>query len=612
MHNCRFFELRWKKPMKMMNSIIMTGFGRISAACGCHTGRRRKNNEDNFFFAGRYMASDNNGLGSILEKSFSLKKDRFFAVFDGMGGGEYGEIASYIAAKATEQYLNAEEAANLAGKKDYLEKMCTHVNDRIFKETLRLNAEMMGSTLAGLYFTGSQVWTVNVGDSRCFLLRDGKLQQISEDQTDEAYMKENGIHGRKPYLTQYMGMDPEEVRVLPYADCLQLKKGDRFLICSDGVSDMVSIEFLETMLLQTQSPAKCVDTILAATLEAGGKLEYYVQDREEWTEYSYGFDGLDLILSKDGKSTRLKSFSMLYAEKKNEGIYEWGYAENSTAGYDGIVHITMSTEEGYDSSIEWADGKRAENVTAQIEGNQFALTWDSTYRYDYDLGESEEGEGGKLTGIFLLTARPNGGADGGLSICVDGEWYPYVYDSTAYWNGELSDNLATDADVSSMSEQELGELKENQTAVSSGLMGAFKEQGLDSAKIDESTGTVQMDNNVLFALDKSKLTDEGKAYLDQFLAAYVPVISGAIEEGKVSTIVVEGYTDSAGDEAYNLKLSEERAQTVADYIKAGYPELANVIEVVGNGENNLILDGEGKEDAAASRRVEVRYVLKTE
>ena len=167
--------------------------------------------------------------------------------------------------------MNAEEAANLAGKKDYLEKMCTHVNDRIFKETLRLNAEMMGSTLAGLYFTGSQVWTVNVGDSRCFLLRDRKLQQISEDQTDEAYMKENGIHGRKPYLTQYMGMDPEEVRVLPYADCLQLKKGDRFLICSDGVSDMVSIEFLETMLLQTQSPAKCVDTILVAALEAGGK-----------------------------------------------------------------------------------------------------------------------------------------------------------------------------------------------------------------------------------------------------------------------------------------------------------------------------------------------------
>lgn len=334
------------------------------------------------------------------------------------------------------------------------------------------------------------------------------------------------------------------------------------------------------------------------------QLEYYVQDRKDWIEYSYGFDGLDLILSKDGKSTRLKSRDILYAEEKNEGIYKWGYAKNSTAGYDGIVYLTLSTREGYHSSIEWADGRRGQNVTTQIEGNQFTLTWDSTYR----CGESEEGEGGELTGIFLIS----GGFDGGLSICIDGKWYPYVYDSSVYWEGELSDNLAADADVSSMSEDELGELKENQTEISSGLMGAFKEQGLDSAKIDESTGTVQMDNNVLFALDKADLSEEGKAYLDQFLAAYVPVISSAIEEGKVSTIVVEGYTDSAGDATYNLKLSEERAQATVDYIKANYPELTNAIEVVGNGENNLILDGEGKEDAAASRRVEVRYVLKTE
>ena len=188
--------LRKKVIHSMISDIYLArnrSIMRISAACSCHIGKRRKNNEDNFFFAGRYMASCNNGLGSILEKNFPLKKDRFFAVFDGMGGGEYGEIASYMGAKATEEYLNAEEADDIAGKKGYLEKMCTHVNDRIFKETLRLDAEMMGSTLAGLYFTGNQVWTVNVGDSRCFLLRDGKLRQISEDQTDEAYMKENGI-----------------------------------------------------------------------------------------------------------------------------------------------------------------------------------------------------------------------------------------------------------------------------------------------------------------------------------------------------------------------------------------------------------------------------------
>ena len=86
-----------------------------------------------------------------------------------------------------------------------------------------------------------------------------------------ATLKENGIQGRKPYLTQYMGMNPEEVRVLPYMDCLPTKRGDRFLICSDGVSDMVPVDFLETMIQQTQSTAKCVDAILTAALDAGGK-----------------------------------------------------------------------------------------------------------------------------------------------------------------------------------------------------------------------------------------------------------------------------------------------------------------------------------------------------
>ncbi len=243
----------------------------IEYAYTCHIGKIRNNNEDNFWCCGDSLEAQNQGMSHIRSGYMKQSEYPLLAVFDGMGGGEYGEIASYMGAKATEEYLNAEEADDIAGKKGYLEKMCTHVNDRIFKETLRLDAEMMGSTLAGLYFTGNQVWTVNVGDSRCFLLRDGKLRQISEDQTDEAYMKENGIQGRKPYLTQYMGMNPEEVRVLPYMDCLQTKRGDRFLICSDGVSDMVPVDFLETMMQQTQSTAKCVDAILTAALDAGGK-----------------------------------------------------------------------------------------------------------------------------------------------------------------------------------------------------------------------------------------------------------------------------------------------------------------------------------------------------
>lgn len=342
-------------------------------------------------------------------------------------------------------------------------------------------------------------------------------------------------------------------------------------------------------------------------------LKYYMQDRDDWLEYSYGFDGLDLILSKDGQTTKLKcSHTILDKKNSNGELYEWGYAKDSSSGYDGIIHLTLTNEEDNESSIEWADGRRAQNVTTQIDGNQFTLTWESTYCYDYEQGKSEEGTGGELSGTFLITQRPYGGMAGGLSICIDGKWYPYVNDSSAYWNGELNDNLSADSDVSNMSEEELGALKETQSEVTSGLMGAFKEQGLDSARVDENTGTVQMDTNVLFAKDKSDLSEEGKSYLNEFLAAYVPVISKAIEEGKVSTIVVEGYTDSSGEEEHNQTLSEERAKTVADYIESAYPELSGSIEMIGNGENDLILDEDGKEDAAASRRVEVRYVLKAD
>lgn len=442
-----------------------------------------------------------------------------------------------------------------------------------------------------------QIFPVEIEADTSFL--NSNLKGKSDKELKEAGLTDEQINAVHEYL-QYDHMQITYVMRYKYSedDEYSYSIGNTFQFAYEVVGDKLYMG-LAYLITDEEEP---------------DYLTYYIEDRDKWIEYSYGFDGLDLILSRDGESTRLRPWDMLNAEEKKKGLYEWGYAKSSSDGYDGIVHLTLSTDEDFpDSSvIEWADGRRGQNVTTQINGNQFTLSWESTYCYDYDEGKSEEGEGGELTGTFLISERPNGGLDGGLSICIDGKWYPYVYDDQTYWNGELSDNLASDTEVSDLSEEELGELKENQTAVSNGLMGAFKEQGLDSAKVDETTGTVQMDTNVLFAVDKADLSDEGKSYLDDFLAAYVPVISEAMEEGKVSSIVVEGYTDSSGEEEHNQKLSEERAQTVADYIKAAYPELANAIEVVGNGENNLILDEEGKEDAAASRRVEVRYVLKTE
>ncbi len=247
---------------------------RILAACGCHIGRRREKNEDNFLFDGISIPSENRGLGQILTKECTPDAGRFFAVFDGMGGGDYGEIAACKAAETARQSLYTggnfpdTDSEAFAGS---LARMCEEMNGAVFQSGAERNSYTMGTTLAGLLFRGQDVWSCNVGDSRNYLLREGILRQISRDHTDETYMRQQGISGRKPFLTQYLGMDPEEIKIAPEIRRIPLHEKEGFLICSDGVTDMLCRETLEAILQETPEPKECVQQIIDAALEAGGK-----------------------------------------------------------------------------------------------------------------------------------------------------------------------------------------------------------------------------------------------------------------------------------------------------------------------------------------------------
>lgn len=248
----------------------------IAASCGCHVGKKRKNNEDNFYFNGKYLDSDNMGLGEILTKKTSLLEDvlgnyQFYAVFDGMGGGDYGEIASNIAAKTVKDFLQNEENINPADITPSLSHMCQIMNKNVFRTEMNLGASQMGSTLVSLFFYAGQVWVCNIGDSRCYRLRDGQMEQISMDHTDEAEMKAFGIKGRKPYLTQFLGVDPEEILLEPHVKSYRLEEGDTFLLCSDGLTDMVTEQEICNMLDRYENTENCVCHLIDAALEAGGR-----------------------------------------------------------------------------------------------------------------------------------------------------------------------------------------------------------------------------------------------------------------------------------------------------------------------------------------------------
>lgn len=238
----------------------------IRAACLCDTGRIRSNNEDNFLFRGLSLRQENSALSTVLRHSCTTEKKQLYAVFDGMGGENHGEAAAFAAAKAAYGISRRED--NLS--EDFLNRAVLDINRAVFRAAQALGTDRMGATLAMIGFEENSAWVCNLGDSRIFLLRGDAFGQLSIDHTDEKELLERGIR-RKPRLTQHLGINPEEMLVEPHIAAGTLEPGDRFLICSDGLTDMLVPDEIGTALAEIPEPADCAAALVEQALARGGK-----------------------------------------------------------------------------------------------------------------------------------------------------------------------------------------------------------------------------------------------------------------------------------------------------------------------------------------------------
>ena len=237
----------------------------LSAACGCHIGRVRRNNEDNFYFGGRSLPENNSGLtGCIVTKSY-LESDICFGVFDGMGGEEYGETASFSAAKTTHQRMKIGKRYAI-GPRTVLTQLCVEMNRAVCERQRELFVSRMGTTAAMLLFVPDEVYACNLGDSRIYRLRDNELSQISVD--DIEHLPEGTK--RKPGLIQFLGVPEDELVLEPHISKCELKRGDIYLLCSDGLTDMVSNLEICMILRQHISVKQTVQHLLNQAMHAGG------------------------------------------------------------------------------------------------------------------------------------------------------------------------------------------------------------------------------------------------------------------------------------------------------------------------------------------------------
>ena len=236
---------------------------KIMAAYMCDRGKVRVKNQDNLYFHGRILKLQHKRSCSVFQKKTSTKKAVCFAVFDGMGGEQYGEVASYLVAKELKAKMREKKAGRIPG--DILYEMCHRANEVIYKKTLDLSVDRIGTTVAIIYLQYDRIWICNVGDSRVYRLREGVFSQLSFD-----HVSREGT-GRKLGLTQHLGMNPEEVTLFPYIEDDVIKRGDKYLICSDGLTDMVEAEEIQEIMEMDLYPLKYGRQLQKKALNNGGR-----------------------------------------------------------------------------------------------------------------------------------------------------------------------------------------------------------------------------------------------------------------------------------------------------------------------------------------------------
>ncbi|MDV9189537.1 Stp1/IreP family PP2C-type Ser/Thr phosphatase [Streptomyces sp. SR27] len=221
----------------------------------------------------RFAAGSHKGMIREGNEDSGYAGPRLLAIADGMGGQAAGEVAS---SEVISTLVTLDD--DVPGS-DILTSLGTAVqraNDQLrmmVEEDPQL--EGMGTTLTALLWTGQRLGLVHVGDSRAYLLRDGVLTQITQDHTwvqrlvDEGRITEEEAttHPQRSLLMRALGSGDH---VEPDLSIREVRAGDRYLICSDGLSGVVSHQTLEDTLASYQGPQETVQELIQLALRGGG------------------------------------------------------------------------------------------------------------------------------------------------------------------------------------------------------------------------------------------------------------------------------------------------------------------------------------------------------
>jgi PPM family protein phosphatase len=220
----------------------------------------------------RYAAASHQGFDRPSNEDSAYAGRRLLAVADGVGGSAAGEVASSIVIRELARLDANDQPEDVL---DSLGGAIGRANDEIAGYIRHHPSDAgMGTTVTALLFTDDHVGVVHVGDSRAHLLRDGTLSQMTKDETFVQSLVDAGTltpdearaHPRRSVILRAVDGGP----LAPRLERHDAKRGDRYLVCSDGVSDVLPTETLARRL-SVDDPQECAFPLVLEAIRAGSR-----------------------------------------------------------------------------------------------------------------------------------------------------------------------------------------------------------------------------------------------------------------------------------------------------------------------------------------------------
>jgi PPM family protein phosphatase len=220
----------------------------------------------------RYAVRSDTGLNRPGNEDSVYAGAQLLAVADGMGGYAGGEVASAAVIDAMRPLDTQIPAGELLSALDHAVRRA----DRALRDIVQADPSLlgMGTTLTALVWSGSQLGLVHIGDSRAYLARGGEVAQITHDHTivqallDEGRITagEAGSHPQRCLLLRALGHGHPE----PDLQLREARPGDRYLLCSDGLTDAAAAGAIARVLLEVSDPDRAAADLIALAIDGGG------------------------------------------------------------------------------------------------------------------------------------------------------------------------------------------------------------------------------------------------------------------------------------------------------------------------------------------------------